>query len=274
MSGKDLGPYCPWYVDDFLGGTTLYGASMIGAYHLLLLHQWAYGYVPRDLTACQTIARCDQATIERILSPDEPERPKFVLHSCGGLINRKMADVRNDRIKFIRDQRAKSAKGVEARRHPKDKPDEQPAGKPPGQPAGKPEGQPPPSSSPSTLPLPKKNLVVSSSSGAYEPLQDDASLMQIIEHLRKNHSAFAKTPEGAIIASLSKCLGAASKSEVVAGVNDLIRHYAGDIDLGLPPNRRLETYILGPLQNRTQPAPTRGRRKSTVEFGTPDKFDD
>ena len=27
VGGKDLGPYRPWYVDDFLGGTTLYSAA-------------------------------------------------------------------------------------------------------------------------------------------------------------------------------------------------------------------------------------------------------
>lgn len=139
VCGKDLGPYCPWYVDDFLGGTTLYGAAMIGAYHLLLLHQWAYGYVPRDLTACQIIARCDQSTVERILAPDLPEKPKFVLHSCGGLINRKMAEVRNERIAHIMDQRRKSALGVEARRR------EREGQKPPVAPAKEPApvGDPP-----------------------------------------------------------------------------------------------------------------------------------
>ena len=121
VTGKDLGPYLPWYMDDFLGGTTLYDARMIGAYHLLLLHQWAYGYVPRDLTQCQIIGRCDQSTIERILAPEMPERPKFVLHSCGGLINRKMAEVRNERIAHIMEQRRKSALGVEARRREMDK---------------------------------------------------------------------------------------------------------------------------------------------------------
>ena len=141
VGGKDLGPYCPWYVDDFLGGTTLYSAAMIGAYHLLLLHQWAYGYVPRDLTQCQIIARCDQSTVERILAPEPPERPKFVLHSCGGLINRKMAEVRNERIAHILDQRRKSALGVEARRREREQREQSPkppAASPPPQEVGPP----------------------------------------------------------------------------------------------------------------------------------------
>lgn len=142
VCGKDLGPYLPWYMDDFLGGTTLYSAAMIGAYHLLLLHQWAYGYIPRDLTQCQTIARCDQSTVERILAPEPPERPKFVLHSCGGLINRKMADVRNERIAHILDQRRKSALGVEARRREREQREQSP--KPPAVPPPPKEVGPPP----------------------------------------------------------------------------------------------------------------------------------
>ena len=115
IRGKELGPFCPWYVDDFIAGTQLYNATMIGAYHLLLLHQWSYGYIPRDMDQCQIIARCDRNTLERILDPDSPETPKFVLHSCGGLINRRMAEVRIQRHNWIQEQRRKGSLGGKAK---------------------------------------------------------------------------------------------------------------------------------------------------------------
>jgi uncharacterized protein YdaU (DUF1376 family) len=154
VTGKDLGPFCPWYVDDFIGGTTLYNAMMIGAYHLMLLHQWSYGYIPRDLTACQMIARCDQSTVERILCPPPPEQAKFVLHSCGGLINRRMAQIRNDRVAYMAKQRANALAGWQKRRD--GEPSDMPASMPPHMPPHEKEHAPSiciPSPSPSPLPL-------------------------------------------------------------------------------------------------------------------------
>lgn len=114
--GKALGPVCPWYIDDFAGGTAHYSVNQIGAYYLLLVHQWANGFIPTDLTRCQAIARCDLDTIESILSPAQPEQPKFILHICGGLINVRMAVIRNEKIAWILRQRAKQVMAVDARR--------------------------------------------------------------------------------------------------------------------------------------------------------------
>lgn len=115
FTGKRIGLYVQMFVDDILGGTGAYNSNLFGAYHFLLYHQWQNGFIPRDLNACQMIGRCDSSTIEQILAPAPPEKPKFVLHSCGGLINVRMARDRHERAEFLRDQKRKSELGLSTR---------------------------------------------------------------------------------------------------------------------------------------------------------------
>lgn len=209
MTERDLGPYCPMYVDDILAGTQLYNATLFGAYHLLLYHQWKYGYIPRDLTACQTIARCDQVTVERILAPMAPERPKFVLHQCGGLVNPRMAAVRADRCEFVMEQRRKSALGVQARTR-KAEPVDEPTGKPTGKPGGSPGAipGPQPEALPPPLPLPSPSLRGSSSnqiSLSPTPPDDERAkgvFLPLVQDIKAARPEFRRLNELAIVAEL------------------------------------------------------------------------
>ncbi len=240
VSGKDLGPVCPVYVDDFLGGTTLYNDKMTGAYMRLLLHQWSYGYIPRDLTKCQNIARSDLTTVELILAPDAPERPKFVLHSCGGLVNRKMAEVRNERILFIRDQRRKSALGLQARGI-------QPTGKPVGQPVELPKGCSPASPSPLPSPISEDRRALLSSSG---------KLGDLARQIMDARQEFKALQPMAII----NCLRGADPATLDAHVAEFVADCANMME---PPRNPLG-LLRGYLRGRPKPAQGNGYEKKQL----------
>ena len=54
---KSLGPSFPFYVDDFIGGTQHMTAAEIGAYVLLLCHQWREGSLPSNPSLLTRICR-------------------------------------------------------------------------------------------------------------------------------------------------------------------------------------------------------------------------
>lgn len=114
--------------------------------------------------------------------------------------------------------------------------------------------------------------VLSSSSGGdrYQPLKHGAGFADIISHLQKSHAEFGRTPEGAIIASLNVCRADRTLNEIIDGINDMIRHYAGDAPLGMPATRRLETYILGPMKDRKKAKAS--AYVSKIPFGKPGEY--
>jgi len=124
---KHLGPSMPFFVDDFIGGTMHMGADEVGAYILLLLHQWNNGIIEDDQQAIERVARCEYSRLSRVLR-------KFERTMDGHLQNRKCEDVRVHRAAYIEDQKRKSWAGVQARK--------QPVGQPAGQPVGQPTGEP------------------------------------------------------------------------------------------------------------------------------------
>ena len=54
-------PAFQFYPDDFVAGTTILTTEEVGAYILLLCHQWSVGHVPDDEALIRRIARITQA---------------------------------------------------------------------------------------------------------------------------------------------------------------------------------------------------------------------
>lgn len=77
----------PFYTADFLGGTKYLSANEIGAYVLLLIHQWEKGYLPNDESRLIQVSRMTRGqwakSRERILE-------KFPLIGGGRRQNRRM----------------------------------------------------------------------------------------------------------------------------------------------------------------------------------------
>lgn len=84
MSAKS---YFPLYVNDFIGGTLDFSAEELGAYIMLLCHQWARGGIADDTAVIERISRCARPRLDRVLQ-------KFERGDDGLLRNRKMASVR------------------------------------------------------------------------------------------------------------------------------------------------------------------------------------
>lgn len=84
----------PVYVDDFLGGTISFGAEEVGAYFLLLSHQWAAGEIDSDPKTLERIARCEYGHLTRVLS-------KFEKLPNGNLLNAKCDQIRRERSAYI-----------------------------------------------------------------------------------------------------------------------------------------------------------------------------
>jgi uncharacterized protein YdaU (DUF1376 family) len=105
---KHLGPSMPFFVDDFMGGTMHMGAEEIGAYVLLLLHQWNNGIIEDDQQAIERVARCEYSSLTRVLR-------KFERTDDGHLQNRKCEEVRIQREWYMEKQRKNAIAGAKAR---------------------------------------------------------------------------------------------------------------------------------------------------------------
>lgn len=108
---KTMGPHMPLYLDRFLGGTMHFGADEIGAYILLIAHQWQYGHVENDQSMIERVARCEYGRLRRVLA-------KFEKACDGSLINPVCAKVRDDRQKWLSEQAERARRGAEARWRP------------------------------------------------------------------------------------------------------------------------------------------------------------
>lgn len=108
MSEKNMGPHMPLYLDRFLGGTMHFGADEIGAYILLIAHQWQYGHVEDDKHMIERVARCEYGRLRRVLQ-------KFSKQADGTLINAVCAKVREDRQGWLAEQARRAKLGADAR---------------------------------------------------------------------------------------------------------------------------------------------------------------
>lgn len=105
---KDLGPHMPLYLDRFLGGTMHFGADEIGAYILLIAHQWQHGHVEDDQGMIERVARCEYGRLRRVLSKFEKRGEHLVNSTC--------EKIRQDRDNWMADQARRAKLGGEARR--------------------------------------------------------------------------------------------------------------------------------------------------------------
>lgn len=107
---NNMGPHMPLYLDRFLGGTMAFGADEIGAYILLIAHQWTYGHVENDEKMIERIARCEYSRLRRVMA-------KFVKNGDGHLVNPVCDKVRRDREAWLTLQADRGKRGADARWH-------------------------------------------------------------------------------------------------------------------------------------------------------------
>jgi len=109
---KTMGPHMPLYLDRFLGGTMHFGADEIGAYILLIAHQWQHGHVENDQAMIERVARCEYGRLRRVLAKFERRGEHLVNAVCD--------KVRRDREDWIKSQSERGKKGMAARWGTKD----------------------------------------------------------------------------------------------------------------------------------------------------------
>jgi uncharacterized protein YdaU (DUF1376 family) len=97
-------PAFQFYVQDFLTGTMFLSAEEIGAYILLLCHQWDKGALPVDDRELLRIARTKVKTLEVV-------RKKFVLGDDGLLRNTRLEKEREKQAQHREKQKLNGSKG-------------------------------------------------------------------------------------------------------------------------------------------------------------------
>ena len=100
-------PAFRFYADDFLGGTCDMTQAEIGAYILLLCHQWNRGSIPVEPERQQLIAR--GSVTDHVLA-------KFDMCSDGELRNSRLEDERSKQLAFNEKQRQKGIASGNSRR--------------------------------------------------------------------------------------------------------------------------------------------------------------
>jgi uncharacterized protein YdaU (DUF1376 family) len=98
-------PAFQFYVQDFLVGTMFFTAAEIGAYILLLCHQWDNGFIPED--EIEFVTRTDKASLVRVLK-------KFVT-TPEGLQNTRLETVRKEQQEYRKKQSEKGRAGAAKR---------------------------------------------------------------------------------------------------------------------------------------------------------------
>jgi uncharacterized protein YdaU (DUF1376 family) len=105
---KPSGPHMPLYVDRFLAGTMAFEAHEIGAYLLLITHQWQHGSIENDQRMIERVSRCEYGKLRRVLA-------KFVTDADGALVNPVCAKIRAERDAWLKLQAEKGKRGMAAR---------------------------------------------------------------------------------------------------------------------------------------------------------------
>jgi len=81
----------PFYHDLFNRSVAGWSSDRVGAYILLLNHQWQNNGIPKDKDELIFIARCSEQTLDRVLF-------KFEIEKSGRLFNKKMETIRKEQI--------------------------------------------------------------------------------------------------------------------------------------------------------------------------------
>jgi uncharacterized protein YdaU (DUF1376 family) len=108
MTRQNIGPYLPLYVDDFIGGTIHFGADEVGAYLLLLSHQWSGGLIEDDPVVIERVSRCTYDRLSRVLTKFERKE--------GFIFNRRLEAIRRERVAFIKTRSQNASRGWKKRK--------------------------------------------------------------------------------------------------------------------------------------------------------------
>jgi uncharacterized protein YdaU (DUF1376 family) len=96
----------PFYHDLFNRSTAGWGAERVGAYILLLNHQWQNSGIPKDRSELLYIAKCSDDILDKVLL-------KFEVEKNGKLFNKKMENIRKEQIdKYEKRANAGKAGGI------------------------------------------------------------------------------------------------------------------------------------------------------------------
>jgi uncharacterized protein YdaU (DUF1376 family) len=106
---KNLGPFMPLYVDDFIGGTMSFANDELGAYLMLLIYQWNNEAIENDNEAIERISKTKIERLKRVLN-------KFELTEKG-LVNKKCAEIRLERERYINGKSSAGRLGADKRWH-------------------------------------------------------------------------------------------------------------------------------------------------------------
>lgn len=81
-------------------------------------------------------------------------------------------------------------------------------------------------------------------------LPSNPTYEQMAQYLKTGHRGYSRLSEHQIISAFAAHRGTLAKTKMAEAVRELIRHYAGDADLEMPPIKRLETYLRGATMNK------------------------
>ena len=100
------GHWYPLYHNDFDRSVAGWSAERVGAYILLLNHQWQNNGIPKDREELIFIARCSDVVLEKVLT-------KFSTEKNERLFNKKMEEIRvEQKIKYEKRANAGKAGGI------------------------------------------------------------------------------------------------------------------------------------------------------------------
>lgn len=105
---QNIGPYLPLYVDDFIGGTIHFGADEVGAYLLLLSHQWSCGLIEDDPVVIERVSRCTYDRLSRVLAKFDKKD--------GFIFNRRLEAIRRERVAFVKTRSENASRGWKKRK--------------------------------------------------------------------------------------------------------------------------------------------------------------
>jgi uncharacterized protein YdaU (DUF1376 family) len=109
-------PAFPLYAKEFLQDEAVIAMELetVGAYIILLCHQWNEGSIPADLTLIARICRTTPERMQRIW-PEVALKFKALRGDACRLVNRKLEIVRKEKLRFSHKQADSGARGAQKR---------------------------------------------------------------------------------------------------------------------------------------------------------------
>jgi uncharacterized protein YdaU (DUF1376 family) len=108
--------WLPVYWQRFIIGTLEMSAEEVGAYFLLILHEWDKGFIPEDPKELKKISRVSVKKLEKVLEKFQKSE-----NNPGKLFNETLEKIRVEQLEKHANNSEKGKKGANARWH-KDSP--------------------------------------------------------------------------------------------------------------------------------------------------------